>query len=528
MASKIPLFQRTEVGPTRAGAAKPGFDLARGAGLAEIGAATSKFAGDIFNDLVATRAANEEAAHQGVAKSEMKGFDTLVAANPGWGYDKLAAERDKMFARIDAAAKKATTRKARRNIKNFMARNRNYMLERTQSSMEAIRSKQELLAYESHRKNLMNNFDRAGLTELNEDMIESGLLNPEVTAARQERDFAIIDEAEKKVNEKAGINTFHAALEAASNPQTGTGDFTEVTELAKNPAIPEDRQTSLRSAIKTAESAFAAGKKVNDQKAIEAELDKIDKIFILPQDEFLANVQTALADINSSEVLPVKGINGAGKEGQRKKINDRVNAIRAGKVDPITQFDAEHYKNLSQRIANNSSEVSTTEIGNSVGRGEVGGLTGAQSEDLIRLKKLYDNADILGTDTHKIYMGALVGMRTAKAFSKNKAENSQLAARAMVALNRWAVRNPDATESDYQAFMDNLIDNSNLTGWERLRIHGNLNEDRFAIQENLNEIEAELGIGRQVKMLHKDDGGVIMVAESDVEEALKEGHKRAK
>ncbi len=525
MASKIRLFERTQVGPTRADTVKPEFDLARGAGVSEIGAATVKFSGDIFNDLVATKAANEEATFQGQVSTAIQEFETFVAANPGEGYDRLEKERTKMFATLDKAGQTATTRKAQQNNKNFMLRNKKFINERTQTSMEAIQVKQELLTYESHRKNFMNNFDRAGLTELNEDMIESGLLNPEATAARQEQDFAIIDKAEKKVNEKAGINAFHAALEVASNPQTGTGDFTEVTELAKNPAIPEDRQTSLRSAIKTAENTFAASTKVNEQKAIEAELDKIDKIFILPQDEFLASVQTALADINSSEVLPVKGINGAGKEGQRKKINDRVNAIRAGKVDPITQFDATHYESLSRRIANNSSEVSTTEIGNSVGRGESRGLTGEQSEHLIKLKKLYDNADILGTDTHKIYMGALVGMRTAKAFSKNKAENSRLAARAQVALNRWAVKNPEAKEADYQSFMDNLVDNSNLTGWQRLRIHGNLNEDRFAIQENLDEIEAELGIGKPVKVISKD-GVEGTVPADELDQALKEGFKR--
>lgn len=212
MANKIPLFERTEVGPTRAGSVKPGFDLARGAGLAEIGVATSRFAGAIFDDLVATTAANEEATHQGVVRSEMAGFDTFVAANPQASFEQLEAERDKMFARIDVAGKKATTRKAQQNIKNFMARNKNYMLETTQASMESIRVKQELLASQTHVKSFMTNFDRPGLKQHYEDMLEAErpIYNRDVIFGPVGKDgvrvggvfeeqVAIIDKAEKKV-----------------------------------------------------------------------------------------------------------------------------------------------------------------------------------------------------------------------------------------------------------------------------------------------------------------------------------------
>lgn len=60
--------------------------------------------------------------------------------------------------------------------------------------------------------------------------------------------------AGRKVNVDNLVNTVHAAIELGSK----TGDFTVAIELAKNPAIPETKQTSLRTAIKTAESAKIA------------------------------------------------------------------------------------------------------------------------------------------------------------------------------------------------------------------------------------------------------------------------------
>lgn len=54
--------------------------------------------------------------------------------------------------------------------------------------------------------------------------------------------------------EENAVSNVHAAIEAASDLETGTGDFTLARELAKNELIPEPKQTSLRTAIRTAES----------------------------------------------------------------------------------------------------------------------------------------------------------------------------------------------------------------------------------------------------------------------------------
>ena len=116
MAAEIPLFQRSEVGPTRAGAAKPGFDLID-TSTSEIGAAVADFSGPLFNRLVKAKAANEVAAFQGARATELQKLDTFIAGNPGASFEEFDAERKKTFKNIDALGGQATTRIAKENIK---------------------------------------------------------------------------------------------------------------------------------------------------------------------------------------------------------------------------------------------------------------------------------------------------------------------------------------------------------------------------------------------------------------------------
>ena len=67
------------------------------------------------------------------------------------------------------------------------------------------------------------------------------------------------------------ISAVHEAIETASDPETGTGNFVIATELAKSPLIPEPKQTSLRATIKTAQTVRA--NKLTEQRQL-----LIDKI----------------------------------------------------------------------------------------------------------------------------------------------------------------------------------------------------------------------------------------------------------
>ncbi len=272
------------------------------------------------------------------------------------------------------------------------------------------------------------------------------------------------------------------------------GEHDEARKVLEASSLDNKQKERLDDEIDSDERASLGSDKLANEQAIEAELQAIDDVIILPQDEFLASASEALRKINESEILPVKGKNGAGKEGQRKKINDRIKAISEGKTDPINQFDPAEYSRLERLITSNSMMVKGTDITTRVGFGKNGGITTAQAKDLTALKKFYDGADILGTDLHRIYSGAIVGLRTSKTFSKNKDENILFAARASAALNAWAVKNPNATEADYQGFFDKLMDRSFMDNWSRGWFIREKEEQRVAVRENIQAFEEELGI----------------------------------
>ncbi len=238
------------------------------------------------------------------------------------------------------------------------------------------------------------------------------------------------------------------------------GQFAEAKALIDRTKFddPKDR-VAMTNSINAMEAKAIAG----DRAAVEAELKAIDDVVILPAEEFLDAVPDTLDRINKSTILPVKGKNGAGKEGQRKKINDRVKAIREGKIDPIYEFDFEYYNQLSARIAENPRSVSEGEINRAAGRGKNRGITAGkdgQQGALIKLKRFLQGVD---PSVHRTYTVGISGLKSAKAFSKSKKLNNKLAAEAQILLDTWATEET-RTREDYQDFYNGLIDTIAITG----------------------------------------------------------------
>lgn len=73
--------------------------------------------------------------------------------------------------------------------------------------------------------------------------------------------------AGQKARSENAVSGVHAALEVASDPITG-GNFDIVRELAKNPIIPEPKQTTLRNVINSAETARNVQSKEAQQELI--------------------------------------------------------------------------------------------------------------------------------------------------------------------------------------------------------------------------------------------------------------------
>lgn len=203
-------LERTELPPSRVGEVKPPLSLADKSGEIGLAFAAAQFAGDRFNDVVNAKAANEHAEFQGIAAAEMEAFDTFVVSKPGASFEELESERNKMVARIEAAGKKATTRSAQQSNKNWMLLNKSNIHNQTQTSMEAIRTRQALAAFNVHRKNLITKFKENELTDLYAGQVKSRLMTKEFAAAQLASDLAIIGEAEKKIQleqAKVGLET---------------------------------------------------------------------------------------------------------------------------------------------------------------------------------------------------------------------------------------------------------------------------------------------------------------------------------
>lgn len=118
------------------------------------------------------------------------------------------------------------------------------------------------------------------------------------------------------------VNGVHAAIEAASK----TGNFDIAIELAKNPAIPETKQTSLRTAIKTAESARETNVKNAETSAINtATSTAIRDYFKGEQTVANLNQKHEAGLIKDSEFKTMM-------KGLTETIPDNSNAFSAGKI----------------------------------------------------------------------------------------------------------------------------------------------------------------------------------------------------
>ena len=226
----VQLFQRRELPPSRVGQAKPGFDLAEGAELAQAGQALARFAGARFDKLVNSMAANEISEFLGMKDTEIENFSTFVKSRPGASFEELETERNKMIQRLEAVSTKAITETGRQSIRNFMLRNKDLIFAKTQTNMEAIRTRQAFDISESLIKQFETNFDEDGLRDHYESQIQAGLYNREVIFGREGQggrfanQLAVMDDAAKELvadNEpQIGLDAWAATV----TPENPLGD----------------------------------------------------------------------------------------------------------------------------------------------------------------------------------------------------------------------------------------------------------------------------------------------------------------
>lgn len=377
----VPLAQRTEVGPRRAGDVKQPFALADDP-LIDFGRDLSKFSGVVFDKLVRTKAANEEAAYHGVVNTSMQEWDAFVAGHPGAGYDQLQAQRDKMMLKIKNAGAEATTGIAKRNNSNWFKANETLIHAKTQTSMEAIRARQGLNAYQLHQKNNMANFNYEGYSSNMESMIDAGMLDRDVAEARQEFDFDVMQKAQRKLAIDAAAKVGMEAWQNTVTPENPEGDLNAAFDAVAALNIPEGDKQEIESEIKTRVTNRRAENTLQLEKSQEdARQAIVDRFVQIDPNTGVPNLDDIDGFINNTSLPPAE------KELWMNKAKSRAESIIKGTGDKFTQHDSDVYSRLLIDLTTDPKSHTVSEISQFVGLGEDGGISTDQFSELSAIIK---------------------------------------------------------------------------------------------------------------------------------------------
>ena len=339
--------KRTQLPPGQTGAVKPPLSLADDSAVQNFGAQLQQFGAEKAVELTAARAANEYAAFQGGRNAKLAEFETYVAAHPGDSIQQIEKQRDKMLLEINSLSQQATTLPGKEKIKNDLLRNKQFTFEKTQASIQAVRSQQEFATYKVQQENNINTFDKAGYIQLQDDQVEAGLLFPELAEAQREHDFAIMDSAQKKLNDQqlfVGIR--ETAMSMATEQQAEA--FIDASPLDRT-----DRNDLIAQ----------VGRKFDNQSAIAAQEIEANQVKDRAStvDGISSNAPDMEAQIKLSSLEPDE------QDVWVKKWDDRNKAIADGEVDPWTVDDSAVVNDLRAGIS--KGEVDETELASRLGIG---------------------------------------------------------------------------------------------------------------------------------------------------------------
>lgn len=208
--------------------------------------------------------------------------------------------------------------------------------------------------------------------------------------------------AVKQMEENA-VSAVHAAIETATDPETGTGEFALARELAKNTLIDAPQRTTLRTAINSAETRFKNAKSSLGLAIQESTLtDTVAQLTQNPngigQEDF--------------DALP---LNDANKTLLGEKINERVALIEKGKADPWIESTKNRAtaSAISRVLDGTREEVAKVSVTDIIGR--LGEITPEQAVELItkRAKRL-DITNVINTPAHQRSVASLNRLRDSR------------------------------------------------------------------------------------------------------------------
>ena len=101
-------------------------------------------------------------------------------------------------------------------------------------------------------------------------MAEHGLISyTKASSLKKDYNKLFLDTAETN-----SINAVHESIEMATDPETGTGNFSIPKELAKNKFIPESKQTTLRNTIKVNENEYNRTGQIRTNQLVKGDIEE--------------------------------------------------------------------------------------------------------------------------------------------------------------------------------------------------------------------------------------------------------------
>lgn len=218
-----------------------------------------------------------------------------------------------------------------------------------------------------------------------------------------------IEQRAIKQMEENAISNVHAAIEVASDPETGTGNFDIARDLAKNELIPESKQTTLRNTINSAEKAVGTIKRTQLKEL--QEQTAIDFSGRIAQVENAADAVSIMTDIDkaiANETLDRKAGEGYKRElvkGSEVPTNWKtynqlvldIEAVRDGDKDFLEVFnEIQTHRGKDLNGSEIDALTASSRTAKSIAQGDLPSVTANSLTRFQRILTAYYNAGMWG------------------------------------------------------------------------------------------------------------------------------------
>jgi hypothetical protein len=276
----IPLRTRDRL-PPQGQSAKPPYELVRPAdsfsGQQQFGAEVANFAGDLLGKLTEIQAANESHEFLGMVETERAKFDTFLTANPGATVEEINKQRDVMIQNISAAGNGLKTQGAKRYSTNWLAANKNLLIEKANTTAAAQGIKTETTKFKLNIDEIIKSGKPDSKDRVNfliDKQVEAGLISPDLQ-----------DAYKKQYGREIDVMAVYNNIAALKTRYNQTGDLAYIDDAKKlalsTNLLDEKEKQSLYANIESYEIQSENRKKRNiytyDLDTTKELLDKLDK-----------------------------------------------------------------------------------------------------------------------------------------------------------------------------------------------------------------------------------------------------------